>query len=812
MGIHNNSLIGSSGQQGYQISRSVRLRSSASAYLNRTLTTPTSAKAWTFSAWIKRGKLGTAQSIFISTLGGAGVPQASSYFTTNDTIQVYDYNGAAYTFDVTTSQVFRDPSAWYHLIFVYDSANATASNRARLYVNGIQITAFSSATYPTLNTDSGAFNRAYTHYLSQSNAQYFDGYMTEINFIDGQALTPSSFGETNAITGVWQPKKYAGTYGTNGFYLNFSDNSAATAAAIGKDYSGNGNNWTPNIISVTAGVTYDSMLDVPTPYADGGTGRGNYAVGNPLAVNVTTSATATLTNGNLLLTNGSATYSGFPSTMSIPVTGKWAWKFKVTGSVSGSNEGYIGFACNSSGNPVTGASSGAAANWFTTVQVQAVSDRGVVHKYAGGGVVTDAAGSGGTGATGDEWEFLIDRDAGTTIVKINGTIKATVTGLPATQELFPFATFYQTSGYFIFDYTPSDTSYKTLNTQNLPASTIFNGAGYMAATTYTGTGATQSISNAVNGVSFQPDFVWFKSRATTYAHALFDSVRGVTKGLASNDTATEFTSTAGNDLSAFTSTGFTVGAPQNWNAPNNASSNPVAWQWNAGGSTVTNTSGSISAQVRANPTAGFAVVTYTGNGTQPSTVGHGLGVAPSMVILKTRNSASYDWNSYHISLGNTQYIALNTTAAAASAVSLWNNTTPTSTVFTVNHVAVNTSSNTYVAYCFAAVAGYSAFGSYTGNGSADGPFVYTGFRPRFVMCKSTTSADNWFMFDTSRDTYNVVQKDLYPNLTLAESPGVTRMDITSNGFKCRTTANPNLAQTYIYMAFAENPFKNSLAR
>jgi len=256
-----------------------------------------------------------------------------------------------------------------------------------------------------------------------------------------------------------------GTVTTSGGNTIHTFTSSSTLAGyLAGDYSPNGNNWTQNNISTTAGVTFDSMTDVPTLTS---ATAANYAVGNPLAVNVTTNASATLTNGNLFLNNASANYSGFPSTMPIPTTGKWAWKFKVTGSVSGSNDGYIGFACNSSGNPVTGASSGAATNWYTTVQVQAVSDRGVVHKYAGGSVVTDAAGSGGTGVTGDEWEFLIDRDAGTTIVKLNGTTKVTVTGLPATQELFPFATFYQTGGYFIFSYTPSDTSYLTLNTYNL---------------------------------------------------------------------------------------------------------------------------------------------------------------------------------------------------------------------------------------------------------------------------------------------------------------------------------------------------------
>ena len=228
----------------------------------------------------------------------------------------------------------------------------------------------------------------------------------------------------------------------------------------------------------------------------------------------------------------------------------------------------------------------------------------------------------------------------------------------------------------------------------------------------------------------------------------------------------------------------------------------------------TNTSGTITSQVSANPTAGFSIVTYTGNGTQPSTVGHGLGVVPSFVIVKTRNSASYDWNCYHISLGNTQYIALNTPTAATSAVSLWNNTTPTSTVFTVNHVAVNTTNNTYVAYCFAEIAGYSKFGSYTGNGSTDGTFVYTGFRPAYVLIKRTTSAYNWWILDVARGTINAVKGRIYADAVDAESTTYPYMDFLANGFKLRDADGGLNAsgEPYVYACFASNPFKYSLAR
>ena len=247
---------------GYQISRSVRLRSSATAYFNRTQGTPTNGYIWTWSGWVKRGSLGSSQMLFS---GGASAYAGIQVLGT-DVLEIFRWSGSAYTFQINTTQVFRDPSAWYHIVVAVDGTQATAANRVKLYVNGVQVTSFTTANYPAQNTQYEINQNATAAYISRAPSpatQYFDGYLTETNFVDGQALTSSSFGEYDTITGVWKPKKYTGTYGTNGFYLNFSDNSASTAATIGKDYSGNGNNWTPNNISVTAGVTYDSMIDVP---------------------------------------------------------------------------------------------------------------------------------------------------------------------------------------------------------------------------------------------------------------------------------------------------------------------------------------------------------------------------------------------------------------------------------------------------------------------------------------------------------------------------------------------------------------------
>jgi hypothetical protein len=279
--------------------------------------------------WMKRGALSAGDLFsFVSTTGAA--QQAGIQFDSNDAIRWWQYAPPSYQFHKVTSALFRDPSAWYHIVFVYDTTLATAADRCQVWVNGIRQTAFSTSVDPSLNLVTyyktgtlyphiGGENRNASSVITP-----FDGYFTEINFIDGQALTPSSFGETNQFTGVWQPKRYTGTYGTNGFYLNFSDNSAATAAAIGKDYSGNGNNWTPNNISVTAGVTYDSMLDSPTQFGDGGNGRGNYATLNPLRMGSVITASA----GNLQFSSSSGN-SFCPSTIGV-TSGKWYCEIFMT--------------------------------------------------------------------------------------------------------------------------------------------------------------------------------------------------------------------------------------------------------------------------------------------------------------------------------------------------------------------------------------------------------------------------------------------------------------------------------------------------
>ena len=329
----------------------------------------------------------------------------------------------------------------------------------------------------------------------------------------------------------------------------------------------------------------------------------------------------------------------------------------------------------------------------------------------------------------------------------------------------------------------------------------------MAATTYTGTGATLAVSNAVNSVSFQPDFVWMKGRSGATDHALYDSVRGTTLDLVSNSTAAETTQTTG--LTTFGAAGFTVGALAKVNT---SAATYIGWNWKAGGTAVSNTAGTITSSVSANTTAGFSVVTYTGTGVN-ATVGHGLGVAPSMVIVKRRNSTG-NWPVQHTSVSASNVLFLDLTNAQTASTT-FQQIYPTASIFYIDggNANVGASGGTYVAYCWAPVAGYSAFGSYTGNGSADGPFIYTGFRPRWIMVKSSSGVENWYIYDTARDTYNYASLGLLPNLSNAET-NYGQIDILSNGFKMRGTGSSwnGSGSTYIYAAFAESAFKFSNAR
>lgn len=808
----------------YLISRSVRLRSSASAYLNRTLSTPTNNKIWTWSAWLKRGTLNDGGATYIAKCPLFDAPSSGStfdafYIRNNDYIVWYFATGGATTGYLESTAVFRDPSAWYHLVFVYDSTQATDSNRMKVYVNGSQI-AVTATQYVAQNTNS-RINSAVVHKIGafDASSNYADCYLTEINFIDGQALTPSSFGATDAVTGVWNPIRYTGTYGNNGFYLNFSDNSAATATTIGKDYSGNSNNWTPNNISVTAGTTYDSMVDVPTNYGNdtgvGGSVRGNYCTLNPL----NKQSNLTLSSANLDTSSPAVgTWRSVVGTVAM-TSGKWYWE-ATAGANGAANHYFVGIAATSF-NALT-----------DNVYIGNTTDTWGYYgangaKYNNGSGV----GYGASYTTNDVISITYDADNGTLAFYKNGVSQGTAyTGL--TGAMVAGTTGYNGSGMYHnfgqrqFVYT-APSGYKCLCTTNLSTPTISNGANYMAATLWTGTGVgSRAITNTSNGVSFQPDWVWIKSRSAAYYNQTNDSVRGATNGALY--TGLTNTVDANFGITSFDASGFTLGNTASLISTSFASQNGsgttfVGWQWKGGGTAVSNTVGTITSSVSASTTAGFSVVTYTGTGAN-ATVGHGLGVAPKMIIIKSRSNA-LNWPVYHEGIGSAPYntrLLLNTTGASAGASgAYWNGSYPGSTVFVLGtDTEANTASATYVAYCFAAISGYSAFGSYTGNGSGDGPFIYLGFRPRWWMHKNYGAAgDGWWVYDSVRNTYNALDLLIQANLSNAEvtqTGTAIPMDFVANGVKIRNASGDGSingsGSTYIYAAFAENPFNISRAR
>jgi hypothetical protein len=787
----NNLMMGSLG--GYNINRSLRFRSSATAYLNRTPASAGNQQRWTWSGWVKRGALSYIHPFLFSCHQDDNNRTVLGWYN-SDQIGLYNIDAASVNLNLVSTAVYRDPSAWYHVVFSVDTTQATASNRAIIYVNGVQVTALSTATYPAQNT-SLYMNSARQHRIGsspESSPKYFDGYMAEVNFIDGQQLTPSSFGSYD-INGVWQPKKYTGTYGTNGFYLPFSNTTSTTTLV--QDSSGNGNNWTPNNISLTAGTTYDSMIDSPTV----SNSASNYCVLNPLY----SAGGGTFSNGNLQVATGTSTAGRAIATMGVS-SGKWYWE--ITPTSIPANVVSIGVVPRPTTNDAGTVGNNASEYGY-------LSDG---QKFSGG----SAGAYGASYVANDVIGVALDLSAGTIVFYKNGTSQGTAySSIPLTNIYIPAVsdssssnsgTFVANFGQRPFSYTPP-TDFNALNTYNLPAPSIANGAQYMAATTYTGNGSTQTITNGGNntlGTTFQPDFVWVKDRSVARNNALYDSVRGATKFLSSNLTNAE--STAATELTSFDSNGFSVGSSS---GANGSGETYVGWQWKAGGTGVTNNSGTITSTVSANPTAGFSVVTWTGT-FAAATVGHGLGVAPSMIIVKTRTQAAVDWAVYHTSMGATNGMYLNATNAQFATSTWWNNTSPTSSVFSVAGAAqTNGNAQNMVAYCFAAVSGYSAFGSYTGNGSADGPFIYTGFRPRFFLWKRTDTTGGWGIIDTSRDPYNIVGYDLAPDSANAEGSGYT-VDMLSNGFKIRLTATRINASggTYVWAAFCENPFKYSRAR
>ena len=553
----------------------------------------------------------------------------------------------------------------------------------------------------------------------------------------------------------------------------------------GLDASGNSNNWTENNINNTDSTlsTYDIMTDVPT-LTDEDTA--NYCVMNPLDKNTS----ATISNGNLTQDASASAWRAVRSTYFVS-SGKWYWETTISG--SGGDIGIIGI-------------SNASATLANIPDANAYGYNGSNgQKYTSS---TNTA-YGATYASGDIIGIALDMDAGTLTFYKNNTSQGTA--FTSLSGLFS-PTFWQYAGYTWntnfgqrpFAYTPP-AGYLKLNTFNLPYSSIVDGSEYFSTVLYTGNGTSQSIT----GVNFQPDFTWIKQRSSTEWHILSDVIRGTDKQLFSNSTNAEQTNST--FLTSYNTDGFTVGTST---GTNGSGSTYVAWNWKANGTAVSNTDGTITSSVSANTTAGFSVVTYTGNTTAGATIGHGLGSAPNMIIIKDRDTVD-NWAVYHSSLGGgNASLFLETTTAVSASLNMWNSTAPSSLVITLGDRDEVNRATAHVAYCFADVEGYSKINSYTGNGSTDGPFIYTGFRPAWIMLRDSTNVQNWIVLDTARNTYNAPASYLLPNSSGAEGTLDPGVDVLSNGFKMRTANSGwnTSSAVMIYMAFAENPFKNSLAR
>jgi len=686
---------------------------------------------------MKRGLIGDGRAI----LGAAGGTEISATFA----LTAENSNAAGDQFNMMlppigafpfyTNALFRDPTAWCHCVFQFDSANATQSERTILWVNGVrQTSAVSTCALNqtcALNGASGVLTLGKGTQGYGTSRDYFDGLFAEMYLIDGQLVAPSAFGTTNSATNQWVPIKYAGTYGTNGFYLDFSDNSGATSATLGKDRSGNNNDFTPLNFSVAAGVGNDSLTDTPTDYHDGLNGRGNYCTWNAVWP-----STSLLSNGNL---DAAGLAGGTQSAMAS--NAYW----EITAAAVGVEAGTIT----------------ASGGITSTVSVPDATTFGFRITTAGALDYRNVTGAGA-------WTSL-------------------TTGLTAAIPYVTGAASVANFGQRPFSGAIPAT-HVALNSQTLPGPPILKSTAAFDAALYTGTGAALSVT----GKLFTPDLVILKDRTAINHWAWYDASRAVQKELVSSAASAETTEAQG--LTAFTSDGFTIGSLAKIN---------------------TNTNAYVAQLHRAGAAYGLDIVLHTGDNTANRNISHALGVAPKFVLTFRRDTGADHW-VWHQAMTNATYFApLNGPAAQANANTPWGTGNFSSTQFMVTNNATNNTNatgGTYVTYLFTGVSGLSFFGSYVGNGLADGPVVSCGLRPKLVLAKRIDSTGDWYVWDALRNTYNPLNFELLMNSSAAQATAID-LDFLASGFKLRAaTAGFNSGGgTYIYASFAGATYKYARA-
>ena len=841
---------------GKEIERSLRFDNGDGAHLTRDHAVAGNKKQWTFSCWIKRSNLGgdTFDAGEMRIFGGD--TNASHIFLQSGEVIAWDMSdGSGTDATLVTNRMIRDHVNWFHLVCALDTDESTANNRMRMYINGVEETAFNTRSNPPENWAINRMNNDGVHALGRrtsaqgSDGMRFDGYMAEIQWVDGQQLDPSYFGYTDTLTGTWRPKRYEGTYGTNGFHLDFSDNTSTTT--LGYDKSGNNNHFT-----LVNFVKQDAVPDSPT---------NNFATwriqGHPFH------STATkFQRGNLEIETGTSGGGGSlartPTSSYVVNAGKW---YNETWNIATYSMATV---C-----PVQTMVARANDN---TRKIMIFSSDGKLYDYRNASSDSSPSTYAASWTNGDIIGTLIDMDQPTPVcyfskngqwangsgawnqsdpytsgggIAMTGDMLTHTDNDPAFQGFVGFSwssagggtnakwmtnfgqdgsfanrtgavgQYQDSAGIGNFRY-PVPSGALALCSKNLTrtnkktASEIINPKRHVDCVVYTGAGSgTQDI----DSLEFQPDFVWIKGRSSGW-HVLCDSVRGVGKILASNENAVENNSSDSQTaFQAFLPNGFRVGHNGSWyvnGGSGSSSQSQVAWCWKAGGAAVSNSDGTITSQVSANQEAGFSIVTWTGSGADAS-IGHGLGTKPQVVWVKSRSNND-SWKVWFkgITTSDPYSFQLNDNGANYSGSDKWYNSpngndTTTTTFGVSNDNATNRGSATFVAYCFSARKGYSAFGTYKGNGNINGKFIHTGFKPRIIICKKYSSTDDWQIWDTERDPHNIGHNRLFPSSAAAESTNVSsstsQLEIYGDGFQWRGTSNDTNGDgdSYLYMCWGE---------